>query len=62
MATAQADAAALLDQLLVDVGAGPLRRWSSGHPGVELIASMAGRPRKAGHRRWSAAGTYVFES
>jgi hypothetical protein len=45
MATAQAnadDAAAPLDQLLVDVGAGPLRRWLPGRPGVEFIASLAG--------------------
>ncbi len=53
MATAQADAdnaAAPLDQLLVDVGAGPLRRWLPGRPGVEFIASMAGKPRKVGRR------------
>ena len=42
MATAQADAdnaAAPLDQLLVDVGAGPLRRRLPGRPGVEFIAT-----------------------
>ncbi len=53
MATAQADAdnaAAPLDQLLVDVGAGPLRRWLPGRPGVEFIVSLAGQPRKVGHR------------
>jgi hypothetical protein len=46
MATAQANAdnaAAPLDQLLIDVGAGPLRRWLPGRPGVEFIASLAGR-------------------
>jgi hypothetical protein len=32
MATAQANAAAPLDQLLVDVGAGPLRRWLPSPP------------------------------
>src|ERR1700736_4259946 len=40
MATAQTnadDAAAPLDQLLVDAAAGPLRRWLPGRPGVELI-------------------------
>jgi len=50
MATAQANAdnaAAPLDQLLIDVGAGPLRRWLPGRPGVEFIASLAGRPRIA---------------
>jgi len=64
MATAQANAAAPLDQLLVDVGAGPLRRWLPGRPGVGFIASLAGKPRKVGVscRPWSAAGTYVFES
>src|SRR6266849_10464475 len=53
MATAQADAdnaAAPLDQLLVDVGAGPLRRWLPGRPGVEFIASLAGKPGKVGRR------------
>jgi hypothetical protein len=50
MATAQANAAASLDQLLVDAGAGPLRRWLPGHLGVEFIASMAGQPRKVGRR------------
>jgi polyhydroxyalkanoate synthase subunit PhaC len=53
MATAQADAdnaAAPLDQLLVDVGAWPLRRWLPGRPGVEFIASLAGKPRKVGRR------------
>jgi hypothetical protein len=47
MATAQANAAAPLDQLLVDAGAGPLRRWLPGHLGVEFIASMAGKPRRS---------------
>jgi hypothetical protein len=50
MATAQANAAAPLDQLLVDVGAGPLRCWLPGRPGVEFIASLAGKPRRAGRR------------
>ena len=53
MATAQAsadNAAAPLDQLLVDVGAGPLRRWLPGRPGVEFIASLAGKPGKVGRR------------
>jgi hypothetical protein len=53
MATAQANAdnaAAPLDQLLIDVGAGPLPRWLPGRPGVEFIASLAGRPRKVGRR------------
>ncbi len=50
MATAQANAAAPLDQLLVDVGAGPLRRWLPGRPAVEFIASLAGKPRKVGRR------------
>ena len=46
MATAQANAAAPLDQLLVDAGAA-LRRWLPGHLGVEFIASMAGSPRRS---------------
>jgi hypothetical protein len=50
MATAQANAAAPLDQLLVDVGAGPLRCWPPGRPGVEFIASLAGKPGKVGRR------------
>src|SRR5258708_35057530 len=53
MATAQAsadNAAAPLDQLLVDVGAGPVRRWLPGRPGVEFIASLAGKPGKVGRR------------
>jgi hypothetical protein len=53
MATAQANAdnaAAPLDQLLIDVGAGPVRRWLPGRPGVEFTASLAGRPRKVGRR------------
>src|SRR5258708_12765931 len=53
MATAQAGAdnvAAPLDQLLVDVGAGPVRRWLPGRPGVEFIASLAGKPSKVGRR------------
>jgi hypothetical protein len=50
MATAQANAAAPLDQLLVDVGAGPLRCWLPGRPGVEFIASLAGKPRRVGRR------------
>src|SRR5258708_23743041 len=53
MATAQAGAdnvAAPLDQLLVDVGAGPVRRWLPGRPGVEFIASLAGQPGKVGRR------------
>lgn len=50
MATAQANAAAPLDQLLVDVGAGPLRRWLPGRPGVEFIASLASKPCKVGRR------------
>ena len=53
MATAQANAdnaAAPLDQLLVDAGAGPLRRWLPGRPGVEFIASLAGKPGKVGRR------------
>ncbi len=50
MATAQANAAAPLDQLLVDVGVGPLRRWLPGRPGVEFIASVAGKPRKVSRR------------
>jgi hypothetical protein len=40
MATAQANAAASLDQFLVDVGPGPLRCWLPGRPGVEFIASL----------------------
>ena len=59
MATAQADAdnaAAPLDQLLVDVGAGPLRRWLPGRPGVEFIASLAGKPRKVGRRMSTMVG------
>jgi hypothetical protein len=59
MATAQADvdnAAAPLDQLLVDVGAGPLRRWLPGRPGVEFIASLAGQPRKVGRRVLTMVG------
>jgi hypothetical protein len=52
MATAQANAAAPLDQLVVDVGAGPLGRWRPGRPGVEFIASLAAEPRTA---RMSAA-------
>jgi hypothetical protein len=47
MATAQANAAAPLDRLLVDAGARPLRRWLPGHLGVEFIASMAGKPRRS---------------
>jgi len=53
MATAQTnadDAAAPLDQLLVDAAAGPLRRWLPGRPGVELIASLAVKPGKVGRR------------
>jgi len=50
MATAQANAAAPLDQLLVDVGAGPLRCWLPGRPGVEFIASLAGKPYRVGRR------------
>ena len=50
MATAQAKAAAPLDQLLVDVGADPLRCWLPGRPGVEFIASLAGKPRRVGRR------------
>ena len=50
MATAQANAAAPLDQLLVDVGAGPLRRWLPGRPGVEFIAGLAGKPRRVGRQ------------
>src|SRR5260370_41517859 len=53
MATAQAGAdnvAAPLDQLLVDVGAGPVRRWMPGRPGVEFIASLAVKPSKVGSR------------
>jgi len=50
MATAQANAAERLDQLLVDVGAGPLRRWLPGRPGVGFIARPAGKPREVG--RW----------
>jgi hypothetical protein len=37
------NAAAPLDQLLVDVGAGPVRRWLPGRPGVDFIASLAGK-------------------
>ena len=68
MATAQASAdnvAAPLDQLLVDVGAGPLRRWLLGRPGAEFIASLAGRLHKVGRRLSTMADapdTYVFES
>jgi hypothetical protein len=64
MATAQANAAAPLDQLLVDAGARPLRRWLPGQLGVEFIASMAGKPRRStvDCRPWSATRTYVFES
>src|SRR5258708_12307689 len=53
MATAQASAdnvAAPLDQLLVDVGGGPVRRWLPGRPGVEFIASLAGQPSKVRRR------------
>lgn len=50
MATAQANAAAPLDQLLVDVGAGPLRCWLPGRRGVEFIASLADKPRRVGRR------------
>ena len=53
MATAQTsadDAAAPLDQLLVDAGAGPLRRWLPGRPGVEFIASLAVKPGRVGRR------------
>src|SRR5216683_2160483 len=59
MATAQAsadNAAAPLDQLLVDVGAGPVRRWLPGRPGVEFIASLAGKPGKVGRRVSTMAG------
>ncbi len=56
MATAQANAAAPLDQLLVDVGAGPLRRWLPGRPGVEFIASVGGKPRKVGRRLSTMVG------
>jgi hypothetical protein len=49
MATAQANAAPL-DQLLVDVGAGPLRDWLPGRPGVEFIASLVGKPSRVGRR------------
>jgi hypothetical protein len=70
MATAQANAAAPLDQVLVDVGAGPLGRWLPGRPGVEFIASLAGHRqsaqqpqgrlpggrREAGRRRAKVAG------
>ena len=44
MATSQANAdnaAAPLDQLLVDAGAGPLRRWLPGRPG---------KPRKSNYQ------------
>src|SRR5258708_35424205 len=53
MATAQASAdnvAAPLDQLLVDVGAGPVRRWLPGRPGCEFIARLAGKPSKVRRR------------
>src|SRR5258707_11982207 len=59
MATAQAGAdnvAAPLDQLLVDVGAGPVRRWLPGRPGVEFIASLAGKPGKVGRRMSTMLG------
>jgi hypothetical protein len=64
MATAQANAAATLDQLLVGAGARPLRRWLPGHLGVEFIASMAGKPRRSAvdYRPWSVTRTHVFES
>ena len=56
MATAQANAAAPFDQLLVDAGAGPSRRWLPGHPGVEFIASLAGKPRKVGRQLSTMVG------
>ena len=48
MATAQVNAAASLDQFLVDVGAGPSRCWLPGRPGVEFIASLIDRERPVG--------------
>ena len=64
MATAQANAAAPLDQLLVDAGARPLRRWLPGQLGVEFIASIAGKPRRltVDYRPCSTTRTHVFES
>lgn len=62
MATAQANAAAPLDQLLVDVGAGPLRRWLPGRPGVEFIASLVGKPRKVGRQLSTMAGDSLSAS
>ena len=59
MATAQANAAAPLDQLLVDVGAGPLRCWLPGRPGVEFIASLAGKPRRVGRRLSTMVGEII---
>jgi polyhydroxyalkanoate synthase subunit PhaC len=53
MATEQTnadDAAAPLDQLLADAGAGPLRRWLPGRPGVDFIASLAVKPGRVGRR------------
>lgn len=62
MATAQANAAAPLDQLLVDVGAGPLRCWLPGRPGVEFIASLVGKPRKVGRQLSTMAGDSLSAS
>jgi hypothetical protein len=36
--------------LLVDVSAGLLRRWLPSRPGVDFIASLAGKPGKVGRR------------
>jgi polyhydroxyalkanoate synthase len=65
MATAQANAdnaAAPLDQLLVDVGARPLRRWLPGRPGVELDRVALGRsavePKRADRRFADPAWTH----
>jgi hypothetical protein len=64
MTTAQANAVAPLDQVLVDGGARPFRCWLPVRPSGEHIASRDGQPRKVGCRLAplaDAPGTYLRE-